>query len=121
MPMNNQVQPSKHSIRSSARLKKERRDSEAQPTGEDKIINQGFQCGIGKKEELFNPGLEKSCNSIPLSRSTRLVCKYVDGQLSFFKYAIPAPPEIFTYAHYVRKLTGMNCCISMSIYIFVCL
>ncbi|GFS28724.1 hypothetical protein Acr_00g0003550 [Actinidia rufa] len=49
----------------------EERDSEAQPTGEDKIINQGFQCPIGKKEELFNPRLEKrSCNIIPLGRST---------------------------------------------------
>lgn len=57
----------------------EERDSEAQPTGEDKIINQGFQCPIGKKEELFNPGLEKrSCNIIPLGRSTYQSARLVE-------------------------------------------
>lgn len=77
--MNNQAQPSEHSVRSSARLKGEERDSEAQPTGEDKIINQGFQCPIGKKEELFNPGLEKrSCNIIPLGRSTYQSARLVE-------------------------------------------
>ena len=40
---------------------------EAQPTGEDKISNQGFQCSIGKKEELFNPRLEKEVITLSFS------------------------------------------------------
>ncbi|XP_059666940.1 uncharacterized protein LOC132312554 isoform X2 [Cornus florida] len=40
----------------------------------------------------------------PLHAICRSVWKNVDGQLSFLRYAVSAPPEIFTFAHSARRL-----------------
>ncbi|KAK6936303.1 CCR4-NOT transcription complex subunit 1, HEAT repeat [Dillenia turbinata] len=40
----------------------------------------------------------------PLHAICGSVWKNVDGQLSFLRYAISAPPEVFTFAHSVRQM-----------------
>ncbi|GFS43394.1 RNA helicase family protein [Actinidia rufa] len=47
-------------------------------------------------------------DSILLHAIFRSIWRNVDGQLSIFRYAISATPEIFTFAHYARKLAYAN-------------
>lgn len=51
----------------------------------------------------------------PLHAICGSVWKNVEGQLSFLKYAVSAPPEIFTFAHSERQLVCLlqilSCCL----------
>jgi CCR4-NOT transcription complex subunit 1 len=40
----------------------------------------------------------------PLHAICGSVWKNTEGQLSFLKYAVSAPPEVFTFAHSARQL-----------------
>ncbi|KAI4354776.1 hypothetical protein L6164_003615 [Bauhinia variegata] len=44
----------------------------------------------------------------PLHAICGSVWKNAEGQLSFLKYAVSAPPEVFTFAHSVRQLAYMD-------------
>ncbi|XVE76912.1 hypothetical protein DITRI_Ditri13aG0018400 [Diplodiscus trichospermus] len=44
----------------------------------------------------------------PLHAICGSVWKNIEGQLSFLKYAVSAPPEVFTFAHSLRQLTYME-------------
>lgn len=46
----------------------------------------------------------------PLHALCRSVWKNVEGQLSFLRYAVSAPPEVFTFAHSSRKLVWFAAC-----------
>ncbi|KAG9452304.1 hypothetical protein H6P81_005208 [Aristolochia fimbriata] len=52
----------------------------------------------------------KSVNEdpFPLHAVCGSVWKNAEGQLSFLRYAISAPPEIFSFAHSVRKLSSID-------------
>ena len=43
-------------------------------------------------------------DSFPLHAICQSVWKNSEGQLSFLKYAVSAPPELFTFSHSVRLL-----------------
>lgn len=43
-------------------------------------------------------------DTFPLHAICGSVWKNIDGQLSFLRYAVSAPPEIFTFSHSARKL-----------------
>jgi len=49
----------------------------------------------------------------PLHAIYGSVWKNTEGQLSFLKYAVYAPPEIFTFAHSARQLVWFSFCISI--------
>ncbi|PWA70614.1 transcription regulator [Artemisia annua] len=40
----------------------------------------------------------------PLAAVFGNVWRNIEGQLSFLKYVVSAPPEVFTFAHYKRQL-----------------
>lgn len=42
----------------------------------------------------------------PLHAICGSVWKNSEGQLSFLKHAVSAPPEVFTFAHSLRQLVG---------------
>ncbi|XVF33558.1 hypothetical protein REPUB_Repub17cG0178700 [Reevesia pubescens] len=44
----------------------------------------------------------------PLHAICGSVWKNIEGQLSFLKYAVSAPPEVFTFAHSLRQLAYMD-------------
>ena len=90
------VQKTKHKKLTRVRRRLLGCSREAQPTGEDKISNQGFQCPIGKKEELFNPRLEKrSCNVIPLGWSTYQSAPFLFSEDNKLVGEVGFKPRIF--------------------------
>ncbi|KAA8539793.1 hypothetical protein F0562_026485 [Nyssa sinensis] len=54
---------------------------------------------------FFMSVYSRACQDpFPLHAICKSVWKNVDGQLSFLRYAVSAPPEIFTFAHSARRL-----------------
>lgn len=52
----------------------------------------------------------------PLKAICGSVWKNIEGQISFLKYAVSAPPEVFTFAHSGRQLV---CAIKLGILPFL--
>ncbi|GFZ15188.1 transcription regulator [Actinidia rufa] len=78
-----------------------------------------FYCAIGSSATLESTRLSSwnvnvlvdSINQLdpfPLHAICRSVWRNADGQLSFLRYAVSAPPEIFMFAHSSRKLAYAN-------------
>lgn len=52
----------------------------------------------------------------PLKAICGSIWKNIEGQISFLKYAVSAPPEVFTFAHSGRQLV---CAIEFVILLFL--
>ncbi|TYH38529.1 hypothetical protein ES332_D12G116000v1 [Gossypium tomentosum] len=69
------------------------------------LDHEGFYIPNETAFTFFMSVYQHSCQEpFPLHAVCGSVWKNIEGQLSFLKYAVEAPPEVFTFAHSVRQL-----------------
>ncbi|KHG27375.1 CCR4-NOT transcription complex subunit 1 [Gossypium arboreum] len=69
------------------------------------LDHEGFYIPNETAFTFFMSVYQHSCQEpFPLHAVCGSVWKDIEGQLSFLKYAVAAPPEVFTFAHSVRQL-----------------
>ncbi|KAH6817786.1 transcription regulator [Perilla frutescens var. frutescens] len=72
----------------------------------EKLDHEGFHIPNEAAFSFFMSVYRHACQEpFPLHAICGSVWKNVEGQLSFLKYAVSAPPEVFTFAHSERKLS----------------
>ncbi|XP_058205092.1 uncharacterized protein LOC131319013 isoform X2 [Rhododendron vialii] len=75
----------------------------------ENLDHEGFYLPSGQAFSLFMAIYHcASQEPFPLHALCRSVWKNVEGQLSFLRYAVSSPPEVFTFAHSSRKLACAN-------------
>ncbi|XP_057476799.1 uncharacterized protein LOC130764518 isoform X2 [Actinidia eriantha] len=75
----------------------------------ENLDHEGFYIPSEQSFSLFMSIYRHACQDpFPLHAICRSVWRNVDGQLSFLRYAVSAPPEIFMFAHSSRKLAYAN-------------
>ncbi|XP_008796100.2 CCR4-NOT transcription complex subunit 1-like isoform X2 [Phoenix dactylifera] len=72
----------------------------------ENLDHEGFNIPDEKSFYLLMSIYSKACQDpFPLHAVCGSVWKNAEGQLSFLKYAVSAPPDLFTFAHCSRQLT----------------
>ncbi|XP_022731016.1 CCR4-NOT transcription complex subunit 1-like isoform X4 [Durio zibethinus] len=75
------------------------------------LDHEGFYIPNSQAFSFFMSIYARACQDpFPLHAVCNSVWKNVDGQLSFLRYAVSAPVEIFTFEHSVRKLAYVEAC-----------
>ncbi|XWS60105.1 hypothetical protein CRYUN_Cryun07bG0005900 [Craigia yunnanensis] len=75
------------------------------------LDHEGFYIPNSQAFSFFMSIYACACQDpFPLDAVCGSLWKNVDGQLSFLKYAVSAPVEIFTFEHSVRKLAYVEAC-----------
>ncbi|KAG5558355.1 hypothetical protein RHGRI_008322 [Rhododendron griersonianum] len=75
----------------------------------ENLDHEGFYLPSGQSFSLLMSIYHRASQvPFPLHALYRSVWKNVEGQLSFLRYAVSAPPEVFTFAHSSRKLACAN-------------
>ncbi|XP_021286308.1 CCR4-NOT transcription complex subunit 1-like [Herrania umbratica] len=75
------------------------------------LDHEGFYIPNSQAFSIFMSIYAYACQDpFPLHAICGSVWKNVDGQLSFLRYAVSAPLEIFTFEHSVRKLAYVEAC-----------
>ncbi|KAI8564580.1 hypothetical protein RHMOL_Rhmol03G0191500 [Rhododendron molle] len=75
----------------------------------ENLDHEGFYLPSGQAFSLLMSIYHRTSQvPFPLHALCRSVWKNVEGQLSFLRYAVLAPPEVFTFAHSSRKLACAN-------------
>ncbi|OMP00668.1 hypothetical protein COLO4_12469 [Corchorus olitorius] len=71
--------------------------------------HEGFHIPSEAAFSFFMSVYRHAClEPFPLHAICGSVWKNIEGQLSFLKYAVSAPPEVFTFAHSLRQLGYMD-------------
>ncbi|KAJ7950880.1 putative CCR4-NOT transcription complex protein [Quillaja saponaria] len=71
----------------------------------ENLDHEGFYLPCEEAFSFLMSVYKHACQeSFPLHAICGSVWKNVEGQLSFLKYAVSAPPEVFSFAHSIRKL-----------------
>ncbi|KAF3440045.1 hypothetical protein FNV43_RR18323 [Rhamnella rubrinervis] len=71
----------------------------------ENLDHEGFYIPNQEAFSFFMSVYKRMCQEpFPLHSICGSVWKNTEGQLSFLKYAVSAPPEVFTFAHSVRQL-----------------
>ncbi|CAA0842704.1 transcription regulators [Striga hermonthica] len=72
----------------------------------EKLDHEGFYIPNEAAFSLFMSVYRHACQDpFPLHAICGFVWKNIEGQLSFLKYAVSVPPEVFTFAHSERQLS----------------
>ncbi|GFP80906.1 ccr4-not transcription complex subunit 1 [Phtheirospermum japonicum] len=72
----------------------------------EKLDHEGFYISNEAAFSFFMSVYRHACQDpFPLHAICGFVWKNVEGQLSFLKYAVSVPPEVFTFAHSERQLS----------------
>ncbi|KAL3616494.1 hypothetical protein CASFOL_039884 [Castilleja foliolosa] len=72
----------------------------------EKLDHEGFYIPNEAAFSFFMSVYRHACQDpFPLHAICGFVWKNVEGQLSFLKYAVSVPPEVFTFAHSERQLS----------------
>ncbi|KAF7147217.1 hypothetical protein RHSIM_Rhsim03G0166300 [Rhododendron simsii] len=75
----------------------------------ENLDHEGFYLPSGQAFSLLMSIYHRASQvRFPLHALCRSVWKNVEGQLSFLRFAVSAPPEVFTFAHSSRKLACAN-------------
>ncbi|XP_050111090.1 uncharacterized protein LOC126589747 isoform X1 [Malus sylvestris] len=75
----------------------------------ENLDHEGFYIPNQEAFSFFMSVYQHVCQDpFPLHVICRSVWKNTEGQLSFLKHAISAPPEVFTFAHSVRQLAYID-------------
>ncbi|KAJ4954224.1 hypothetical protein NE237_031056 [Protea cynaroides] len=75
----------------------------------EKLDHEGFYFPNEEAFSFFMSVYANACEDpFPLHAICGSVWKNAEGQLSFLRYAVSAPPEIFTFAHSVRQLAYVD-------------
>ncbi|KAI8563947.1 hypothetical protein RHMOL_Rhmol03G0148400 [Rhododendron molle] len=75
----------------------------------ENLDHEGFYLPSGQAFSLFMSIYHRASQEpFPLHALCKSVWKNVEGQFSFLRYAVSAPPEACTFAHSSRKLTPYN-------------
>ncbi|KAF5731634.1 Ccr4-not transcription complex putative isoform 1 [Tripterygium wilfordii] len=75
----------------------------------EKLDHEGFYMPNEEAFAFFMSVYKHACQDpFPLHAICGSLWKNTDGQLSFLKYAVKAPPEIFTFVHSSRQLVYMD-------------
>ncbi|KAL4599949.1 hypothetical protein ACB092_11G164000 [Castanea dentata] len=75
----------------------------------ENMDHEGFYIPNHEAFSFFMSVYRRACQEpFPLHAICGSVWKNTEGQLSFLKYAVSAPPEVFTFAHSVRQLTYID-------------
>ncbi|WKA05432.1 hypothetical protein VitviT2T_023400 [Vitis vinifera] len=75
----------------------------------EKLDHEGFYVPNYDAFSFLMAAYRHACpDQFPLHAICGSVWKNVQGQLSFLKYAVSAPPEIFTFAHSARQLAYVD-------------
>ncbi|GAB4861940.1 hypothetical protein Ancab_037195 [Ancistrocladus abbreviatus] len=73
------------------------------------LDHEGFYVPNGGAFTYFMSIYKSACqDSFPLDAVCGSVWKNTEGQLSFLKYAVSAPPEVFTFSHSIRQLANVD-------------
>ncbi|CAF1714938.1 unnamed protein product [Brassica napus] len=79
------------------------------PTVIENLDHEGFDIPNMEAFLFFMMVVRNICKDpFPLHAICSFVWKNMEGQLSFLKHAVLAPPEIFTFVHSTRKLLPMD-------------
>ncbi|KAG6428008.1 hypothetical protein SASPL_112256 [Salvia splendens] len=75
----------------------------------ENLDHEGFYIPNEAAFSFFMSIYKHACQEpFPLHTICGSIWKNVEGQLSFLKNAVAAPPEVFTFAHSERQLSGPN-------------
>ncbi|XP_059439648.1 uncharacterized protein LOC132172202 [Corylus avellana] len=75
----------------------------------ENMDHEGFYFPNQEAFSFFMTAYKRACQEpFPLHAICGSVWKNTEGQLSFLKYAVSAPPEIFTFAHSARQLADID-------------
>ncbi|XP_056174651.1 uncharacterized protein LOC115684386 isoform X3 [Syzygium oleosum] len=75
----------------------------------ESLDHEGFYLPNEEAFSFFMSVYRCACQDpFPLKAICGSVWKNIEGQISFLKYAVSAPPEAFTFAHSARQLTVYN-------------
>ncbi|XP_021748044.1 CCR4-NOT transcription complex subunit 1-like isoform X1 [Chenopodium quinoa] len=75
----------------------------------ENLDHEGFYIPNENAFTFFMTIYKHACqDSFPLHAICGSVWKNSEGQLSFLKYAVSAPPEVFTFAHSIRQLVYVD-------------
>ncbi|KAB1225230.1 CCR4-NOT transcription complex subunit 1 [Morella rubra] len=75
----------------------------------ENMDHEGFYFPNQEAFSLFLSVYRCACQDpFPLHTICGSVWKNIEGQLSFLKYAVSAPPEVFTFAHSMRQLAYID-------------
>ncbi|KAL9234369.1 hypothetical protein vseg_009249 [Gypsophila vaccaria] len=75
----------------------------------ENLDHEGFYIPSEDAFSFFMTIYKCACQELfPLHAICGSVWKNSEGQLSFLKYAVSAPPEIFTFSHAIRKLAYVD-------------
>ncbi|KAL0703038.1 hypothetical protein Bca4012_069463 [Brassica carinata] len=75
----------------------------------ENLDHSGFEIPNKESFSFFMRLYKTACKDpFPLDAVCGSVWKNVDGQISFLKYAIASPPEVFTFMHSPRKLVYID-------------
>ncbi|XVE56396.1 hypothetical protein DITRI_Ditri04bG0005500 [Diplodiscus trichospermus] len=75
------------------------------------LDHEGFYIPNSQAFSFFMSIYARACQDpFPLHAVCGSIWKNIDGQLSFLRYAVSAPVEIFTFEHSIRKLAYVEAC-----------
>ncbi|XP_022770231.1 CCR4-NOT transcription complex subunit 1-like isoform X3 [Durio zibethinus] len=75
----------------------------------ENLDHEGFYIPNEAAFSFFMSVYRHACQEpFPLHAICGSVWKNIEGQLSFLKYAVSAPPEVFTFAHSLRQLAYID-------------
>ncbi|XVF73469.1 hypothetical protein PTKIN_Ptkin12aG0203600 [Pterospermum kingtungense] len=75
----------------------------------ENLDHEGFYIPNEAAFSFFMSVFRHACQEpFPLHAICGSVWKNIEGQLSFLKYAVSAPPEVFTFAHSLRQLAYVD-------------